>query len=562
MNQGNVDPVTISVLWNTLLSITEEMGSAIKRTSFSEAVREGEDFSTGIFDRHGQIVAQGNFSPGHLGSMPYVVKSVMEYYPPGKMKPGDSIVLNDSFLGSGHFPDFFIVTPVFRDAEILGYVVNVAHHVDVGGMAPGSTAVQGVRDAFNEGLRVLPVKLVQNGEFDEDILRLILGNVRLPEKVQGDLRAQLNANFIGSQRLLRLFEDYGAEVVENSLKSILDRSEQRMRDLIRKIPDGQYSFEDCLDDSGPGTDPIRIHVEAKVAGDQVVVDFSKSSDQVVAGINSYINYTRAYTVFAIKVLADALLPHNDGVIRPVTATSRPGSFFNAVHPAPSGGRAAVSIRLYEAINGALAKALPERVLGGFSQPGSPNIGGVDDATGKRFVMHDIFLGGFGARSTKDGAEALCPVYNCSNIPVEVHEIHSPVRIHRLEFITDSGGAGMFRGGCGLRKDIELRNSRAILSLLGDRHRYPPYGLFGGHPGRLAETMLISDNETIALGSKEIRELKFGDVLSIRLSGGGGYGDPRGRKRSAVLEDLKDGYISEKNAAEHYHIEIKKNSEEK
>ncbi|MEQ9122778.1 MAG: hydantoinase B/oxoprolinase family protein, partial [Alphaproteobacteria bacterium] len=229
----NVDPITLTVVWNGLLAIAEEMGSTLRRTAFSEAVREGEDFSTGVFDRQARLIAQGNFTPGHLGSMPYVVKTVLEYFPAETLKPGDAVLLNDSFLGSGHFPDCFLVSPVFAAADLVGFVVTTAHHIDVGGAAPGSQRVHGVMEAFQEGLRILPVRLIREGAFDADILRMILANVRVPEKVEGDLRAQANANRAGVARLAELYASHGAAVAEAAYDAILDRSEARMRDLIQ-----------------------------------------------------------------------------------------------------------------------------------------------------------------------------------------------------------------------------------------------------------------------------------------------------------------------------------------
>ncbi|MEL0003929.1 MAG: hydantoinase B/oxoprolinase family protein, partial [Rhodospirillales bacterium] len=301
MSQTNVDPITLTVVWNGLLAIAEEMGSTLRRTAFSEAVREGEDFSTGVFDRNARLIAQGNFTPGHLGSMPYVVRTVLEYFPIEDLKPGDAVLLNDSFLGSGHFPDCFLVSPAFLDGKIIGFVCTTAHHIDVGGAAPGSQKVHGVTEAFQEGVRILPIRLIREGKFDNDILRLILGNVRAPEKVQGDLRAQANANRAGVVRLETLNMQYGRDVTEAAYDAILERSEIRMRELISKMPDGVYSFDDQMDDYGPGTPPIKVAVDVTIKGDDIEVDFSRSSDQVPAALNSYINYTRAYTFFAVKV---------------------------------------------------------------------------------------------------------------------------------------------------------------------------------------------------------------------------------------------------------------------
>ena len=551
-SNGSLDPVTLTVIWNALMSIAEELGITLRNTAFSEGVREGDDFSTALFDRNARLVAQGNFSPGHLGSMPAVAKHVLEYFPPETLKPGDSVLLNDSFLGSGHFPDTFQVMPVFVDGTMVGIVACSAHQVDMGGAAPGSQQVHGITEAFQEGLRILPVRFVRGGEIQEDILRLVLGNVRMPDKVRGDLLAQHTANLTAAARLEQLFRDYGAETVGRAYEVFLDRSEQTMRAALAKVPAGRYSFDDHLDDFGPGTEPIHIAVDVTFDGKgEVEVDFSRSSDQVPAAINAYINYTRAYAIFAIKVFVDALQPQNEGNMRPIKVVAREGSFFNPRFPAPSGGRAAVQIRIFDAINGAVAQALPNRAMGAFSHWSNPNIGGIDDRTGRAFVMYDVGLAGYGGRAGRDGVEALSPVMNCSNIPVEVHETNNPILVHRLELLPDTGGAGRWRGGCGLRKDVELLNSTATLSLLGDRHRFAPYGLAGGEPGAKAETLLNPDRNAVSLGSKEIRGIAKGDVLSLRLSGAGGYGPPAERDPKAIAEDIADGYVTKDFAAAKY-----------
>jgi N-methylhydantoinase B len=543
MRSEPLSPIALSVIWNGFLSIAEEMGTTLQMTAFSEAVREGQDFSTAIFDAQGRLVAQGNFTPGHLGSMPYVIQSIIEIFPPGSLQPGDGVLLNDSKLGSGHYPDFFFVSPVFLGDTQIGYLINTAHHIDVGGAAPGSQKVQGISERFQEGLRILPVRVLRGGEFDEDILRLILGNVRLPDILRGDLTAQRNANFVGAQRLAKLYSEHGLELVERAIEEILHRSEQRMRELIRAIPDGRYSAEDWLDACGEECGPIKVAVDIDVAGDEITVDFSRSSDQVPVALNSYINYTRAYTLFSIKVFTDALLPQNGGMIRPIHVKAREGSFFNPREPAPSGGRAIIQIRIFEVINSALALALPDKAFSAFSHWSNPNIGGVDPVTAKPFVMYDLMFGGYGARAGHDGAEALSPVVNCANIPVEVHETINPVLVRRFELIPDSGGAGRWRGGCGLRKDIELRAETAVMTLLGERHSHAGYALAGGEPGCLASTTLLSGNEKIEMGSKDVRALKRGDVVSFRLNGGAGWGEALERDRNQVADDVAEGYVS-------------------
>ncbi len=463
---ATVDPVTLSVLWNGLISVADDMGITLRHTACSAAVREGDDFSTGLFDARGRLVAQGNFSPGHLGSMPFVVRHVLEHFAPGDFAPGDCVLLNDSFMGSGHYPDCFMTSPLFADGRLAGFAVNIAHHADMGGAVPGSQIVE-VREAFQEGLRILPVRIARGGELREDVLRLILGNVRLPETVRGDLLAQRNANAVAAERYAGLVARYGFDLVEAAIESILDRSEARMRELVSALPDGTWSHEDFMDDDARLGEPLRFHVEVTVDGDSIVLDWSGSSDQVEAGINSYINYTRAYSGFAVKVFTDPHLPQNEGVNRPVEVRARAGSFFNPEYPAPSSGRAVNQIRMFEVVCGAFAKMRPEPAMASFSHWSNPVVGGVDDRPGRGnrpFVFYDVIYGGYGGRSSKDGAEALCPVFNATNIPVEVHESQAPIRVRRLEFIPDSAGAGRYPGW--------LRGPQGCRAAGEPRHRVP------------------------------------------------------------------------------------------
>lgn len=543
-----VDAVTVSITWNALLSITEEMGTALRNAAFSAAVREGDDFSTALFDREGRLIAQGNFAPGQLGSMPYVLQHILAAYPPHELKPGDGILLNDSALGSGHFPDVYLVSPVFADEGLIGYAASIAHQVDVGGAAAGSQMVRGVSEAFQEGIRILPLKAVQNDRFDEGILRLILGNVRLPDIVKGDLFAQLNANQIGKRQLQALYERQGFAVMSDAIENILSRSESAMRERIRDMPDGIYSFTDHIDDFGPGTPAIRVSVKVTIKESDIELDFSDSSDQVPAALNCYLNYTRAYCFFAIRIFTGINVPQNSGAVRPITVKAREGSFFNPTFPAASGGRAIIQVRIFEAINGALAPICRDKAVAAFSHWSNPNIGGIDDRTGESFVYYDLIMGGYGAASNADGTEALASVMNCANIPIEMHELVAPVRIRCLELIPGSGGKGRFRGGCGVRKDIELLTSKARATLLGDRHTHAPYGLEGGEAGSLGETILIRDGNSTSLSSKDVVDLQRGDILSFRLSGGGGFGDPAARSPEDRERDITSGLERERRPA--------------
>lgn len=539
----SIDPVTLSVVWNAMVAITEEMGVRLRNSAYSAAVREGDDFSTGLFDRHGRLVAQGNFTPGHLGAMPFVLRHVENHFPREKLRPGDGFMLNDSFMGSGHFPDCFFIMPIHDGNELVGYTATIAHQIDVGGAAAGSQMVHGVTEAYQEGIRILPVQIMRDGVFVEDVLRLILGNVRLPDVVRGDLTAQYNASRAGAAQYLTLYRRYGAVAFDALMSEILDRSEEDLSTRLRDIREGAYSFEDFLDDAGPDTSPICIALDLEVRDGRVKLDFSRSSDQVSAAINSYINYTRAYSYFAIKVLTGSTLPQNVGSTRPIEVTSRPGSFMNPNFPAASGGRAAIQVRIFEVINGALSKAVPDRVLAGFSHWSNPNIGGVHPGTKKPFIYYDLIMGGYGATAAADGLEALAPVMNCANIPIEMHEAACPIRIRSFGFIPDSGGAGQYRGGSGVQKEIEVLAESARLTQLSDRYCFAPYGLEGGQPGALGSTTLLRDGDLRSLGSKEVVDLEKGDIISFKVSGAGGYGNPRARAREAIEQDLREGYCT-------------------
>lgn len=547
---SQIDPISLSIIWNKIQSIAEEMGVTLRRTAYSDAVREGDDFATGLFDRSGRLIAQGNFAVGHSGSMLDLIQNLRKYISFEDLKPGDSVTFNDSALGSGHLPDIYIITPIFHNREIIGFTGVSAHHVDVGGAAPGSQQVHGITEIYQEGLRILPVRLFREGKVDDDMLRLILGNVRLPDQVWGDLQAQRNASFVGSKRFTELFEEYGV-ALDVAIDGILDAAEMRMRDAARTLRDGVYEFEDFLDDAGPGSDPVKFHVHVTVADGEIDIDFSGSSDQVAAAINSYSNFTRAWGTFSAMILSGVRTPLNAGAARAIKVRSRLGSYFNPRHPGPSAGRAAIQIRIFEVINGALSESTPERAMAGFSHWSNPNISGADPKSGRQFVKYDLIFGGYGGQYNKDGEEGLSPVMNCSNIPVEVYERNGPMRVRRFGFIQDSCGAGRFRGGCGVRKDIEIQSDGAAITLLGDRHKFQPYGLFGGYPGSLASTTLWRGDNPIPLSSKESKSLEKGDVISFQLAGGGGYGDPKQRSREAVEIDVVDGYISVEKAMQVY-----------
>jgi N-methylhydantoinase B len=545
-----IDPVTLGVIWGGFVSIAAEMGATLRRTAFSEVVREGMDFSPGIFDEKGRLIAQGDYSPGHLGSMPYAVQSVLQYFPKETLKPGDVLLMNDPYMGSGHLPDFFMITPIFYKDQIVGYTVNCCHQQDVGGAGAGSTVVTNVSECFQEGIRILPVKIYKEGKPNEDVFRIIEANVRVPEKVVGDMKAQVNANYVGGMRILEMVESYGIDELNGYIDEILDRSEMAMREAIRNIPDGDYPFQDYLDDCGEGTEPILFNVTVRIRDSEALIDFAGSSPQTESGLNSMLNYTRAYAYFALKCLTEPFIPQNGGCMRPVRVTAPEGSFFNPKFPAAGGGRAMVSHRIFEVVIGALAPVLKERVIAGHSQGATPCFGGIHPGTGRHFVCVDLIKGSFGARPFKDGADALVCSMNPRNIPVEAHEQKFPILVECLQFIPDSGGPGKFRGGVGVRKDIRTLSKMKLFNLT-DRFRFAPYGLFGGKSGAKGATVLRRGSEEIPLHSKGAYNLEPGDVVSFVISGAGGYGNPMERDVQMVLKDVVGGYVSVEGARKDY-----------
>jgi N-methylhydantoinase B len=550
-----VDPVTLGVVWGALQSIAVEVGTTVHKTAYSEQAREGQDFSVAVFDAHGRMVAQGPYSPGHMGAMSAAVRNALAAHPVDTLRPGDAILLNDPLLGSGHFPDFFITQPAFHEGHLVGFVVNIVHHTDVGGSRPGSQGVEGIFDYFQEGLRIPPTKVWQQYEEQAGVVGIIAANTRTPDKVLGDLRAQRSALRVGELRLVELVERYGRATVAAGMDEIIARSEASVRAAIREIPDGVYAFEDFLDDYGPGTEPLRVAVTVTVAGDAITIDYAGSSPQTPSGMNSYINYTRSYSYAAVKCVTDPLGPMNEGALRPVTVTAPDGSFLNPRPPAGGGPRAIICYRTFEAVLGALAPALPDRVAAAASHFANPTFGGWDRARGRRFVAYELVLSGTGARATRDGCEGMAWAFNASNIPVEAQEAAQPVVIEHFGFIADSAGAGTFRGGCGIRRDLRFLADEGKLTNLSERQRFAPYGLFGGKPGRLARTVINPGPGEQVVHGKQSREFVYGDVISFQQSGAGGYGDPLERDPARVLEDVLDEYVTVEAALEQYGVAI-------
>jgi N-methylhydantoinase B len=441
------------------------------------------------------------------------------------MTPGDIIILNDPFLGGTHLPDITLVAPVFIDQRLIGFVANRAHHADVGGITPGSMPV--AREIYQEGLIIPPIKLFSGGTLNQAILDLILANVRTPQERSGDLWAQIAANKRGAVRLQELVGHYGIDEVNNYMDKLLAYSELLTRRLLEHIPDGVYTFDDVLDDDGITTQPVRIQVSISISGDHVVVDFTGSAPQQAGSINAVYAITLSAVYYVFRCLIGLDAPNNSGCLAPVQVIAPLGSVVNATHPAPvAGGNVETSQRIVDVLLGALAQALPNGIPA--ASQGTMNnltIGGWDTGNDQPFAYYETIGGGMGARPTSNGSSALhSHMTNTLNTPVEALEYAYPLRVLRYEIRQGSGGNGSYRGGDGIRRDIQVL-SNAQVTLLTERRVYPPYGMQGGQPGALGENCLITQGEEKTLPGKGTFMIKAGEVISIRTPGGGGYGQP-------------------------------------
>ncbi len=539
---AEVDQITGEVIGNNLLAIAEEMGTTLVRTSYSTNIKERRDCSAALLDPDGITIAQAEHIPMHLGSMLGLVGEIRKRYPMSDVHPGDVFIANDPYSGGGtHLPDITVAAPFFCEGKLIAFASDIAHHSDVGG------SQKSPKDIYAEGLRLQPIKIFEEGRLREDLLELILLNCRLRHERSGDLRAQFAALQTGITRLEALGAKYGAEVLTTSIARMMDQAERQARAGIRHIPPGRYEFTDYMDDDGVVDEPIPIHCAVIVEDGEITFDFTGSAPQVKGNINVVHAALSACVYFTVKAVVDPTLPPNGGYYRAVRIVAPEGTIVNCVPPAPVGFRTDVCQRIVDAMLGALAQAVPDRVVAAcHSTIASVHFYGRDLRTGSSYAYPEVVAGGYGARPTSDGPDAVqVHITNTSNLPVEALEPEYPILVERYELVPNSGGAGQYRGGLCLLRQYRLLADEATLSSKGDRHKTAPWGLKGGMPGGRGSLKVNPDTpQERVLGSKTYDyPLVKGDVVRTCTPGGGGYGDPRQRDRAALERDLREGKIT-------------------
>ena len=547
------DPATFEVVKNSLLKAAEEMKIVLAKTAYSPVLKVAGDYSCGIFDAKGDMVAQGPDLPIHLGSMPDAVRAVIQAFG-DDIHDGDVFIHNDPYFGGSHLPDVNVVGPAFHEGTLLGFGCVRAHWPDIGSATPGSYGA--VTEVYGEGLRLPPVRIYANGELDRNVEAIIRANVRTPDERWGDLSAQIAANRRASQRISDLASKYGAERLTDIMQEVLDYSERMMRTLLGDLPDGEGEFEDFCDGDGiveegeseDSTFTIRMKIQKQESA--IKVDFAGTDPAVAGPMNAPLSVTASGVYCSLKMIVDpdGLIPANSGAWRPIEVVAPKGSVVNATFPSPVVyANHEMSHRVADMTFGALATIMPERVMA-CSQGTSAimTFGGIDYRTGGRYVSYESVKGGFGARPNKDGINALSSgIANTMNTPIEALEMSFPLRVNCYELIPGSGGGGKFRGGLGARRAWTVLENNARASVCMERMKSPPFGIAGGANGSPARaTLKYPDGTQRALPSKGAFDVPAGGQVVLEAPGSGGYGDEAERDPTHIASDRKDGYIDE------------------
>jgi N-methylhydantoinase B len=543
-----INAVELEIIRNALVAAAEEMSVTVWRTSRSPVVRDILDYSTAVFDAEGGSTAQAARMPVHLNSMARCLLDILaDHIEIKEWREGDIIITNDPYSGGQHLPDILTFKPVFLDGRRIAIAGVLVHHLDVGGGAPGSYHAEAT-EIFQEGFRIPPLKIDEAGVRNQAVVKLLLRNSREPEKVGGDFASQLAALDIGVESLKAIGRRYGADRLAEASRRIQDQSELAMRAAIKAMPNGTHEFEDFVDDDGIERDkPLRIHAQITVSGDEIKIDLSGSSPQAKGPVNCTYNMTDSAVVCGVMMSVGSDIPGNAGCYRPIRIIAPEGLCVNARSPAPVANRMAVGHRIVNTVMGAFAAALPGQIPAAYYGVSYVYAFNAFKEDGSRSVYFDLECGGWGAHPEEDGASGFsCGFHNIANAPMELIENDYPVTFQRYGFVPDSGGAGKTRGGLGLERSFRVDSPEGTFTCNFDRFRTPPYGLDGGAPGALGRMTLTRAGANAATDlSSKVSGLPVskGDVLSLRTSGGGGYGDPGARDPNARQADLQGGYVS-------------------
>ncbi|OAF08574.1 methylhydantoinase [Bradyrhizobium centrolobii] len=555
MSEIVIDPISLEISWNGLKSIADECFISIMRSAFSTNVKERHDHSTAIADAQGRLVLQAEMAlPIHLASMRGLTKFILNRFG-NDIHPGDVFIANDPHVAGGtHLPDINMAMPVFEGARLIGFVANIIHHADVGGAAVGSMS-GGLNEIYKEGLRIPIMRLYSKGVLDQDLLTLLLLNMRLEEERRGDLNAQIAACKLGVARLEDVLREHGGDRISVIFREVIARTEMRMRKAIATLPDGVYAFTDFMDDDGAGTENIKIALRIEKAGDRILFDFEGSDPQVPGNFNMVFNATQSAVCFALKALLDPNVPNNQGIFDAIEIKAPRGSFVNCVAPAAVALRANSCQRVVDCVFGALAEQVPDRVVAATNGANTSAVfAGTDPRTGQLYVYLETLGGGMGARATFDGKDGVqVNITNTSNLPVEAIELEYPLRVEEYSLIEDTGGAGRFRGGLGIRRTIRPIGQVCEFNGVGERFVHRPWGLFGGEDGATGRFYVRSDTgQVTALAAKaSCVRLDPDAVAVLETAGAGGYGPPVERRPEAIREDIASGKFSEAYVKQHY-----------
>ena len=552
---AQIDPIRFEVIRNALVEATEEMASALRRSAYSTNIKTRHDFSCAIFDLNKRTVAQSFSQPAHLGSLVETVRRALDTYGQERLSEGDGILVNFPYGGGVHLNDIALISPIFYDGDVVGYVASLAHHVDVGGGAPAS--IGAFREIYQEGVIIPPVKFMVEGRINRDVFDLVLAQVRAKRETAGDFRAQIASNNTGIRRMTALLDRMGVETVERYVDELIEYTNRRTQAELAKLPKGIYASEGYLDSDGYTEDPVSLVVSVTIDDDGLLFDFTGSDLQRRAPVNSTYAQTHSGVAFVLKCLIDPDVPVNAGFYRNVRMVAPEGTVVNCTEPYPVVGGWETQIRMSDIIFKALAQAIPEKVPAGTeAMICHSGFGGSDPYRNETYCFLETIAGGYGGRASKDGPDAVQPHgKNTANAPVEETELNYPVRITRYELVENSDGPGKYRGGLGLRRDYFFPDHEASFTILADRERWGPHGLFGGLPGERAHYVLNPDSDATELGSKVTVQLKENDVVSYRTCGGGGYGPPQERDPEDVLWDVRNGKVSVERARKFYRVEV-------